>query len=106
MTRCDICGVYGGFHLGGCPKYEKKPNTVEFDYRTNAERERDRAIHDLTEAIRFTVEYIGISALPPIEGWSWYDAMVVYAPEKAKALRAEFERRYPEYVKETDGPSN
>jgi hypothetical protein len=41
------------------------------------------AIRELTEAIRFTVEYIGTDALPPIPGWSWYDALEKYAPETA-----------------------
>ena len=45
------------------------------------------AIHELTEAIRFTVEYVGTDMLPPIEGWSWYDALLKYAPDKAAAFR-------------------
>lgn len=48
------------------------------------------AIEELTEAIRFTAEYIGPRSLPAIEGWSWYDALVKYAPEKALA----FHQRY------------
>ena len=95
MIQCDECGGWGGYHKGGCTRYGEK--TTEYDYRTNAERERDRAIHDLTEALRLTVEYMP-SALPPIEGWSWYDAMVTYAPEKAKALRDQFEKVYPEWL--------
>lgn len=46
------------------------------------------AVEELTEAIRFTVEYVGTEMLPPIPGWSWYDALVMYAPEKAAALAA------------------
>lgn len=38
-------------------------------------------IRELTEAIRLTVEYVGVDILPPIEGWSWYDALSKYAPE-------------------------
>lgn len=41
------------------------------------------AVEELTEAIRFTAEYLGPDKLPAIEGWSWYDALVKYAPEKA-----------------------
>lgn len=44
---------------------------------------RDEAIEELTEAIRFTAEYLSREALPAIEGWSWYDALFKYAPEKA-----------------------
>lgn len=43
------------------------------------------AAKDLTEAIRLTQEYVGPETLPPIEGWSWYDALVKYAPEAAEA---------------------
>ena len=53
-----------------------------------------KPIEDLTEAIRLTVEYTGGEILPAIEGWSWYDAMVKYAPEKAKILK-DYERLIP-----------
>ena len=43
---------------------------------------KKRAIEELTEAIRLTVEYVGVDVLQPVEGWSWYDALVKYAPEK------------------------
>lgn len=57
-----------------------------FDIRNNAERERDQAIEELTEALRLTVEYVGLEMLPPLEGWSYYDALVKYAPEKAQVF--------------------
>ena len=47
-------------------------------------------IEELTEAIRFTVEYVGLDMLPPLPGWSWYDALLKYAPDKAAA----FKQRY------------
>ena len=47
---------------------------------------RNVAIRELTEAIRFTVEYVGNDMLPAIEGWDWYDALVKYAPEVAQAF--------------------
>ena len=53
-----------------------------------AEPNESVAIEELTEAIRFTVEYIGTAALPAVEGWSWYDALTKYAPDKARALAA------------------
>lgn len=46
------------------------------------------AVKELTEAIRLTVEYVGTRTLPPVEGWSWYDAMLKYAPEKAEAFKS------------------
>lgn len=48
----------------------------------------DDAIEELTEAIRLTQEYI---QLPAEEGWSWYDALKKYAPEKADYLRAQWD---------------
>lgn len=44
-------------------------------------------VEELTEAIRFTVEYIGTEYLPPIEGWSWYEALKKYAPAKLEAFK-------------------
>jgi hypothetical protein len=44
-------------------------------------------VEDLTEAIRLTVEYIGNDRLPALEGWSWFDALTKYAPEKAFAFK-------------------
>ena len=46
----------------------------------------ERSVEELTEAIRFTVEYVGNDTLPAKEGWSWYDALKKYAPKKAKAF--------------------
>lgn len=48
-------------------------------------KELKKAVEELTEAIRLTQEYID---LPALEGWSWYDALKKYAPEKAERLRA------------------
>jgi len=42
------------------------------------------AVTDLIEALRLTVEYVGTTMLPPIEGWSWYDALRKYHPELAQ----------------------
>lgn len=54
--------------------------------RDAAQQEAARAIHRLTEALRLTVEYVGQGALPAIEGWSWWDAMVEYAPDVAAQM--------------------
>jgi hypothetical protein len=45
------------------------------------------AIHELVEALRLTVEYVGTDTLPPLEGWSWYDALKKYAPDIAKQFQ-------------------
>jgi hypothetical protein len=49
-------------------------------------------IEQLTEAIRLTVEYVGTETLPPLSGWSWYDALMQYAPEKAQVFREQYDR--------------
>lgn len=49
----------------------------------------DLAIEELTEALRFTAEYLGLDILPATDGWSWYDALVKYAPEKAKKFETD-----------------
>lgn len=46
----------------------------------------DAATDELTEAIRLTVEYTGNDILPAIEGWSWFDALVKYAPKVAQSF--------------------
>lgn len=53
--------------------------------------EQRDAIHHLTEAIRFTVEYVGLDLLPPLPGWSWYDALVEHAPDVAHRFLEERE---------------
>lgn len=35
----------------------------------------------LAEALRLTQEYVGSDTLPPIEGWSWFDALTDYYGE-------------------------
>lgn len=53
----------------------------------NGLSEHENAIVELCEAIRLTVEYVGTSMLPPIEGWSWFDALKKYAPEDAEKFK-------------------
>jgi len=40
--------------------------------------------HDLAEALRLTVEYVGNDTLPAQEGWSWYDALNRYNPDMVR----------------------
>jgi endogenous inhibitor of DNA gyrase (YacG/DUF329 family) len=47
-----------------------------------------QVVEELTEAIRLTREYVGPDILPAVFGWSWYDALVKYAPEKAADFEA------------------
>lgn len=49
-----------------------------------AERERL-----LVEAIRLTVEYVGLDTLPAVVGWSWYDALMEVAPEVVRSMTDE-----------------
>lgn len=43
-----------------------------------------QVIEELTEAIRLSLEYIGTQKLQARPGWSWFDALVKYAPHKAE----------------------
>jgi hypothetical protein len=45
----------------------------------------EAAIAELAQAIRLTREYVGEELLPPIEGWSWYDALRRHAPHELPA---------------------
>lgn len=44
------------------------------------------AVEELCNAIRLTVEYVGVDTLQPIDGWSWFDALKKYAPDMAQAF--------------------
>ncbi|WP_435113313.1 hypothetical protein [Nocardiopsis synnemataformans] len=46
----------------------------------------DQAVHDLTEALRLTREYVGADTLPAHPGWSWYDALARHAPDTLKTI--------------------
>lgn len=46
---------------------------------TEAERCR-AAVLELADALRLTVEYVGTDTLPPLPGWSWFDALSKHAP--------------------------
>lgn len=45
-------------------------NDAPIDWRSEAAR--------LAEALRLTQEYVGNFLLPPVEGWSWFDALKRY----------------------------
>ena len=55
-------------------------------YLTKIRAAVEQDVETLTEALRLTVEYVGNGTLPAQEGWSWYDALRRYAPEKAAAF--------------------
>ncbi len=40
------------------------------------EKQLEAALEQCVEALRLTREYVGEEMLPPLEGWSWYDATV------------------------------
>lgn len=91
--QCGDCGEAGRHWCNGTTSGWDVPRiqvclTDAEEKRVRAdEREKiAKAIEELTEAIRYTVEYVGPEMLPPIEGWAWWDAMVKYAPEKAARI--------------------
>lgn len=45
-----------------------------------ARYQAERGLAELAQAIRLTREYVGEDALPATEGWSWYDALLQWAP--------------------------
>ena len=53
---------------------------------------RHEAVNELTEAIRLTVEYVGTDSLPPLPGWSYYDALKKYAPDIAEYFEKHHQR--------------
>lgn len=44
-------------------------------------------VHRLAEALRLTQEYVGSELLPPMPGWSWFDALREYDASKIRASR-------------------
>ena len=66
--------------------------------RVNASLARElaearKAVTELVEALRLTVEYVGTQTLPPIPGWEWYDALSKHLPEYTQPLRDADEAR-------------
>jgi len=53
-------------------------------------RQRNESESDLLEALIHTVEYVGMETLPPVDGWSWYDALKKYDPEAAHHMRYQY----------------
>ena len=43
-----------------------------------------RLHEELTEAIRLSVQYVGTDTLQAQPGWTWFDALMKYAPHKTK----------------------
>ena len=52
-----------------------------------AQKPTDDEREALIMALVHTVEYVGTDMLPAAEGWSWYDALAKYAPERLNGFR-------------------
>lgn len=50
-------------------------------------QQRDR----LVQALRLTVEYVGLNTLKPRHGWTWFDALSEIAPDVAQAFVKQYE---------------
>ena len=83
MFRRAAKNLRGGYSLGGSNLTEAVCRLIDAAVE-RTEHPTPDAFYELTEAIRLTVEYVGMDTLPPIEGWSWYDALVKYAPDVAE----------------------
>ena len=55
-------------------------------------KENAAARNDLTEALRLTVDYVGLSTLPAIPGWTWFDALTKHAPGIADQFVEQYAR--------------
>lgn len=84
-----------------------RPRTFDLDHAVNMQPSNAIALidevlalrkakRDLVEALRFTREYVGPGWLPPIEGWSWYDALREHAPEVLAAMEAHVTQPEPD----------
>lgn len=60
---------------------EYESHTRDPQGRPVPDTEDDSVIDELAHAIRLTVEYVGTETLPPIEGWSWFDALKKHRPD-------------------------
>ena len=54
----------------------------------DAIRQAKAEADDLAEALRRTVDYVGLRTLPAIEGWSWFDALRKHRPDLVAELTA------------------
>lgn len=74
------------------PEWQPVVFTWEGDYFIWEYAAADDPVEELCNAIRLTVEYVGTAMLPPIEGWSWFDALKRYRPKMAQAFTNQVSR--------------
>lgn len=113
---CELCGVCLDCHAGGAAMTHVPTNHDEAkddqmratattpvgristevqgleDARREAVEECERLAsvrEELLEVIRLTQEYV---MLPPLEGWSWWDAYSKHRPNDAERLRREWQK--------------
>ena len=48
-------------------------------------------VNYLIEALCQTVDYVGTDTLPPVEGWSWFDALKKYRPFRASDCKKAYD---------------
>lgn len=48
-------------------------------------------VNYLIEALCQTVDYVGTDTLPPVEGWSWFDALKKYRPYRASDCKRAYD---------------
>lgn len=82
----------GALDLGGLESLGLTPEDALGTPDPDMEPETVDALVELCEAIRLTVEYVGLMVLPPIPGWSWFDALAKFAPAQAHAFRLQAAR--------------
>lgn len=84
-TACDT--EAGECVHGGRPATETPacPDPIECGHEA-ALGQAQVAVAELAQALRLTREYVGEELLPPVEGWSWYDALRRHAPHELPAV--------------------
>jgi hypothetical protein len=74
-----------------CRVSQSVKNQTRAGLRNVSSEEKDEVILMLVEAIRLTQEYCGDRLLPPVEGWSWYDAI---RDDRVKEVLLKYNYRY------------
>lgn len=64
-------------YMQNCRAYQCPGGDVLHDFPSD----RSPAVRELANALRLTREFVGEELLPAVAGWSWYDALVRWAPE-------------------------
>ena len=80
---------------------EQTPNGTSSDLSGRVISDLNQTIDELCEAIRLTVEYLGLDILPAQPGWSWYDALAKHNPALLRQMLDYMPRTKPRHAAQT-----